>query len=90
MAWRRYRFLLSQTSQAHKLRKMLLAQGDFQILEAWSLASAEADNDKKILPGSSMHFVMQKAMQTVMQIPSGFRLMKSDSRLWRYTHLNIG
>ena len=48
MAWRRYRSLLSQTSQAHKLRKMLLTQGDFLTLEAWSTASAQADNDKKI------------------------------------------
>jgi len=48
MAWRRYRSLLSQTSQAHKLRKMLLAQADFLTLEAWSLASAQADNDEKL------------------------------------------
>lgn len=36
MAWRHYRHLLSQTHQAHELRKLLLLQGDFLTLDAWA------------------------------------------------------
>ena len=59
LAWRRYRDLLRQVNQAHELRKILLAQGNFLTLEAWSAFEISLDTSRMGQGNMTKHIARQ-------------------------------